>query len=142
VRLLLLLALALVPVLPHPARQVARLEGAAATGQVAVVPSLPAGRRPRPALPWLRFWVTGYDLTGTTASGAPAGPGVVAVDPGVVPMYAWLQVQGYPGLWRALDTGGLIHGARLDLWFPTLAQCYQATGWRMARWSMRQSDFW
>jgi 3D (Asp-Asp-Asp) domain-containing protein len=138
VRLLVLLALALVPVLPHPARQVARLEGSGAVRWAAQVPPL----RVRPAPAWSSFFVTGYDLTGTTASGAPAGPGVVATDPGIVPMYAWVQVQGYPGLWRALDTGGLIHGARLDLWFPTLAQCYQATGWRMARWSMRQSDFW
>ena len=138
-RLLLLLALALVPVLPHPARQVARLEGAAATGQVAVVPSLPAGRRPRPALPWLRFWVTGYDLTGTTASGAPAGPGVVAVDPGLIGLGSYVQIQGL-GIYRALDTGGLIQGYHLDVWEPTAAACFALTGYRLARWSRTLAD--
>ena len=134
-RLLLLLALALVPVLPHPARQVARLEGSGAVRWAAQLPSITAP----PALPWLRFWVTGYDLTGTTASGAPAGPGVVAVDPGLIGLGSYVQIQGL-GIYRALDTGGLIQGYHLDVWEPTAAACFALTGYRLARWSRTLAD--
>lgn len=64
---------------------------------------------------------TGYALPGTTASGRPVGWGAVAVDPSVIPMGSRLSIPGY-GLGVAADTGGAIRGARIDLWFPTVAQ--------------------
>jgi 3D (Asp-Asp-Asp) domain-containing protein/peptidoglycan hydrolase CwlO-like protein len=64
---------------------------------------------------------TGYALPGTTASGSPVGWGAVAVDPSVIPMGSRLNIPGY-GLGVAADTGGAIRGARIDLWFPTVAQ--------------------
>jgi 3D (Asp-Asp-Asp) domain-containing protein len=64
---------------------------------------------------------TGYALPGTTASGRPVGWGAVAVDPSVIPMGSRLSIPGY-GLGVAADTGGAIQGARIDLWFPTVAQ--------------------
>ncbi len=64
---------------------------------------------------------TGYALPGTTASGSPVGWGAVAVDPSVIPMGSRLNIPGYgPGV--AADTGGAIRGARIDLWFPSVAQ--------------------
>jgi 3D (Asp-Asp-Asp) domain-containing protein len=64
---------------------------------------------------------TGYSLPGRTASGMPVGWGAVAVDPSVIPMGSRLAIPGY-GLGVAADVGGAIRGARIDLWFPTVAQ--------------------
>jgi 3D (Asp-Asp-Asp) domain-containing protein/peptidoglycan hydrolase CwlO-like protein len=64
---------------------------------------------------------TGYALRGRTATGVPVGWGVVAVDPNVIPLGTRMTIPGY-GEGIAADTGSAIVGARIDLWFPTLAQ--------------------
>jgi cystine transport system substrate-binding protein len=71
---------------------------------------------------------TGYALSGTTATGIPVGWGVVAVDPGVIPLGTHMTIPGY-GEAVAADTGGAIVGATIDLWFPSVAQA-QAWGRR------------
>ena len=63
---------------------------------------------------------TAYTLQGTTATGAPVGYGVVAVDPSVIPLGTRMTIPGY-GEGVAADTGGAIQGAVIDLWFPTAA---------------------
>ena len=80
---------------------------------------------PAPAPPGsgrqLTVSATAYSLHGGTASGLPTGPGVVAVDPTVIPLGTRMFVPGYgPGI--AADTGTAIKGLRIDLWFPTLGQ--------------------
>jgi 3D (Asp-Asp-Asp) domain-containing protein/peptidoglycan hydrolase CwlO-like protein len=65
---------------------------------------------------------TCYILKGTTASGLPAGPGVVAVDPTVIPLGTRLYIPGY-GKGIAADIGGGIKGKIIDLWYSTYAQC-------------------
>jgi 3D (Asp-Asp-Asp) domain-containing protein/septal ring factor EnvC (AmiA/AmiB activator) len=64
---------------------------------------------------------TGYAMNGRTATGAPTGWGVVAVDPSVIPLGTRMSIPGY-GSGVAADTGGAIQGATIDLWFPTVAQ--------------------
>ena len=64
---------------------------------------------------------TCYDLPGTTATGMPVGPGVVAVDPSVIPLGSRMNVPGY-GNGVAADVGSGIKGAVIDLWMPQ-AQC-------------------
>jgi len=64
---------------------------------------------------------TGYSGGGNTATGAATGWGVVAVDPSVIPLGTGLTIPGY-GSGVAVDTGGAIQGASIDLWFPTDAQ--------------------
>lgn len=64
---------------------------------------------------------TGYSIHGRTATGAPTGPGIVAVDPGVIPLGTRMTIPGY-GEGVAADTGGAVRGASIDLWFPTLVQ--------------------
>ena len=64
---------------------------------------------------------TGYSLPGHTATGLPVGWGIVAVDPSVIPLGTRLTVPGY-GEAVAADVGSGVHGAMIDLWFPTLAQ--------------------
>ena len=85
-------------------------------------PSLPAG----PASAGVRSLTvvaTGYALPGRTASGRAVGWGVVAVDPSVIPMGSRIAIPGY-GMGVAADTGGAIAGARIDLWFPSVAQAH------------------
>jgi 3D (Asp-Asp-Asp) domain-containing protein/peptidoglycan hydrolase CwlO-like protein len=64
---------------------------------------------------------TCYDLPGKTATGMPVGPGVVAVDPSVIPLGSRLSIPGY-GNGVAADTGSGIQGATIDLWM-TPSQC-------------------
>lgn len=54
--------------------------------------------------------------SGITAIGRPAGHGIVAVDPSVIPLGSKLFIPGY-GFAIAGDTGGAIHGNRIDLGF-------------------------
>jgi len=49
-----------------------------------------------------------------TALGTEVKPGVVAVDPRVIPLRSWVWVEGY-GLHRAEDTGGAIKGHKIDI---------------------------
>ena len=65
---------------------------------------------------------TCYILKGTTASGLPVGPGIVAVDPTVIPLGTRLFIPGY-GKGIAADVGGGIKGKIIDLWYSTYAEC-------------------
>lgn len=64
-----------------------------------------------------------YPYGATDFFGQPLRPGMIAVDPNVIPLGSYVWVSGYsspllpPGgfLARAMDTGGAIHGARVDI---------------------------
>jgi cystine transport system substrate-binding protein len=85
--------------------------------QTSLQPAAGSGRQ-------LTVVATAYSLHGGTASGLPTGPGVVAVDPTVIPLGTRMEIPGYgPGI--AADTGSAIKGLRIDLWFPTLEQTYE-----------------
>jgi 3D (Asp-Asp-Asp) domain-containing protein/peptidoglycan hydrolase CwlO-like protein len=75
-----------------------------------------------PGPPWpgrsMTVTATGYCLKGTTATGLPAGPGIVAVDPSVIPLGTRMTIPGY-GEGVAADTGGGVAGARIDVWFSS-----------------------
>ena len=58
----------------------------------------------------MTVYATGYCLKGTTATGLPVGPGIVAVDPSVIPLGTRMTIPGY-GEGVAADTGGAIQGA-------------------------------
>ena len=61
---------------------------------------------------------TGYCLKGTTATGLPVGPGIVATDPSVIPLGTRMTIPGY-GEGVAADTGGGIQGRRIDVWIKS-----------------------
>ena len=91
--------------------------------QVSAVTSTPT-TSPAPVSPGvhaLTVDATGYSIHGRTATGAPTGWGVVAVDPSVIPLGTPMTIPGY-GSGVAADTGSAIHGAAIDLWFPTADQ--------------------
>lgn len=65
---------------------------------------------------------------GITASGTKARPGVVAVDPRVIPLGTKLYIQSLDGTKDygfaiAEDKGGAIKGNKIDLYFETRSQC-------------------
>jgi 3D (Asp-Asp-Asp) domain-containing protein len=65
-----------------------------------------------------------YGCSGITSSGQPAGHGIVAVDPAVIPLGTRLYIPGY-GRAVAGDTGGDIVGSRIDLGFNSLSDALQ-----------------
>lgn len=79
----------------------------------------------------LKMTATAYDATfescgknpdhpyyGITYSGLKVRPGIVAVDPKVIPLGTYLYVEGY-GEALAADKGGAIKGNRIDLYFES-----------------------
>jgi 3D (Asp-Asp-Asp) domain-containing protein len=92
--------------------------------QVAVEQTALAAPAPAAATPvagsghTLTVLATAYTLRGRTATGAPVGYGVVAVDPSVIPLGTRMTIPGY-GEGVAADTGGSVRGAVIDLWFPS-----------------------
>lgn len=73
------------------------------------------------ALKSLTVLATAYVSGGRTATGVPAQPGVIAVDPRVIPLGTKLYIPGI-GVVRAEDTGGAIIGDHIDICMATQAQ--------------------
>ena len=93
-----------------------------------VSPSAPSSSAPVASAPaptssgnTLTVTATAYTLQGQTATGAPVGYGVVAVDPSVIPLGTRMTIPGY-GEGVAADTGGAIQGSHIDLWFSSEAE--------------------
>ena len=74
---------------------------------------------------------TGYALTGTTATGLPVGPGVVAVDPSVIPLGTRMTSRA-TGKASPPTPAARCAAAIIDLWFPTRRQA-RAWGRRRSR---------
>jgi 3D (Asp-Asp-Asp) domain-containing protein len=110
----------------EPEPRVVALGTASPTARVAAV----ANRVGQAAQPVdgnsMRVTTTGYSaeqpgLNDTTATGARARHGVVAVDPSVIPLGTRLYVPGY-GHAIAADTGGAVRGNHVDLCFDTVEE--------------------
>jgi 3D (Asp-Asp-Asp) domain-containing protein/peptidoglycan hydrolase CwlO-like protein len=68
----------------------------------------------------MTVYATGYCLKGTTATGLPVGPGIVATDPSVIPLGTRMTIPGY-GEGVAADTGSGIQGRMIDVWIKSCA---------------------
>ncbi len=73
----------------------------------------------------LTVFATAYVAGGMTSTGWSANPGVVAVDPSVIPIGTKLYIPGV-GTVRAEDTGGGIRGYHIDI---CLSSADQANAW-------------
>ncbi len=71
---------------------------------------------------------TAYASRGSTATGIPVGWGVIAVDPGVIPLGTRMTIPGY-GEGVAADVGPGVQGLAVDVWVASEAQA-QAWGRR------------
>lgn len=76
---------------------------------------------PISALRQLTVVATAYASGGHTSTGWRAVPGVIAVDPAVIPLGTKLYIPGI-GVVHAEDTGTAIRGNRIDICMSTLAQ--------------------
>jgi 3D (Asp-Asp-Asp) domain-containing protein/peptidoglycan hydrolase CwlO-like protein len=84
-----------------------------------VTPTTPEAAPPPPRPGGaMTVYATGYCLKGTTATGLPVGPGIVATDPSVIPLGTRMTIPGY-GEGVAADTGGGIQGRRIDVWIKS-----------------------
>jgi 3D (Asp-Asp-Asp) domain-containing protein len=109
---------------PQPAMTPSRAAPSGLTSPAEVVGRLGISRQGRQ----FRAQVTAYSASeeegtawGITRSGTRARPGVVAVDPAVIPLGSHVRIAGLPGTYRAEDTGGGIHGAHLDVFMDSRA---------------------
>ncbi len=68
----------------------------------------------------LDFQATAYCESGTTFSGVPVSPGVVAADPRVLPLGSVIHVDvpRYRGVYQVMDTGRLVKGRHIDIYIP------------------------
>lgn len=70
--------------------------------------------------------ISAYCLTGQTARGGWARPGIVAADKSVFPLGSYIDLwvgEKYSGRYLVDDTGSAIKGPRIDLW---MADCDRA----------------
>src|SRR2546423_7829980 len=68
------------------------------------------------------FLATAYAIGGTTKSGTPAKPGVVAADTSVLPLGTKIQVTNagpHSGIYTVTDTGSQVHGRHIDIYHPS-----------------------
>lgn len=68
--------------------------------------------------------ITMYCLEGTTRTGRPVRPGIVAADPRVLPLGTTVDLYvglKYYGRFLVDDTGGVVKGAIIDVWTPSCA---------------------
>ncbi len=96
------------------------------------MPAEPAPPRPAAAAPVPHtaeprtFVATAYCHDGRTASGAETRGGIVAADPGVLPIGTEIRVsgltRGHDGVYRVLDTGARVRGRRIDLFMESCAE--------------------
>jgi 3D (Asp-Asp-Asp) domain-containing protein len=73
----------------------------------------------------MAFTATAYCQDGKTASGAHTNRGVVAADPGVLPLGTEIRVTGLKrgnGVYRVLDTGDRVQGRRIDVFMESCAE--------------------
>lgn len=75
----------------------------------------------------IEFQATAYCLKGRTASGEYVRPGIIAADPRVLPLgtVVHIKVGRHTGTYTVTDTGGMIKGRKVDIYFPTRKEAMQ-----------------
>ncbi|HBT15891.1 MAG TPA: hypothetical protein DEB05_02925 [Firmicutes bacterium] len=91
----------------------------------------PPQPKPKPEPKPLKLIATAYSRSeeegtadGITKSGTIVRPGVVAVDPEVIPLGTEIFIEGL-GVFTAEDTGGDIKGNRLDIYFESREEAFE-----------------
>lgn len=69
----------------------------------------------------MRVSATAYCDRGTTKSGVPSQPGIIAADPRVLPIGTVVRIldPNYPGTFKVMDTGSEIKGREIDIFMPS-----------------------
>lgn len=67
---------------------------------------------------------TAYCQKGKTASGVHAHSGIIAADPGLLPIGSLVSItepSRYAGTYTVMDTGAAVRGHRIDIFMPSCA---------------------
>jgi len=93
-----------------PAAPAANPAVAAPSSVVASVPAVSNGAT--------TYTATAYSLGGRTASGLRVTRGLIAADPRVLPLGTRVRLEAgsYSGEYLVADTGGSVHGKKIDIW--------------------------
>jgi len=85
-----------------------------------------AANLPYPSAP-IDFVATAYCDLGITKSGVPVEVGLVAADPGYLPLGSWIYIvnPSQRGIYQVMDTGRLIRGKRIDIYLPAWDEAIQ-----------------
>jgi len=73
----------------------------------------------------LPFLATAYAIDGTTKSGTPTKPGIVAADTSVLPLGTKIQVTNagpHSGIYTVADTGSMVRGHHIDIYLRSWAK--------------------
>ena len=70
------------------------------------------------------YVATAYTLRGRTASGLMVSKGLIAADPRVLPLGSRVRLEAgvFSGEYLVADTGGAVHGRRIDIWTPSIKE--------------------
>ena len=104
----------------NPADPLGKIESAEASPNGAS-PARGMTEQPKAPVPASPYVATAYSLRGRTASGRMVSRGLIAADPSVLPLGSRVKLDhpGYSGEYLVADTGGAIHGRRIDIWTPS-----------------------
>lgn len=102
-------------------------KGAATSGAAVVEKAAAAPVLSYPEGDLIDFHATAYCLKGRTASGIDTRPGMIAADPRVLPLgtVVHLRAGRYTGTYTVMDTGGLIKGRIVDVFFLTYKEAIE-----------------
>jgi 3D (Asp-Asp-Asp) domain-containing protein len=98
------------------------------------LPTVADSRGAFPVSRRLEMRSTAYCLRGTMRTGVRVRDGMAAGDPSVLPLGSVVRVS-HPdgrliGIFVIMDTGGAVHGNKIDLWFDS---CREASDWGIRR---------
>lgn len=76
------------------------------------------------AAPAVTFTATAYSLRGRTANGGAVRRGIIAADRRVLPLGTRVRLEAgsYSGEYVVTDTGGAVHGRKIDIWVPQTSE--------------------
>jgi 3D (Asp-Asp-Asp) domain-containing protein len=76
------------------------------------------------ASPVVTFTATAYSLRGRTADGGAVRRGIIAADRRVLPIGTRVRLEAgsYSGEYLVADTGGAVHGRKIDIWVPQTSE--------------------
>jgi 3D (Asp-Asp-Asp) domain-containing protein len=96
---------------------------APSTGDLGKAMSAPAAEKQFAVAP-APYVATAYTLRGRTASGLMVSKGLIAADPRVLPLGSRVRLEAgvFSGEYLVADTGGAVHGRRVDIWTPSIKE--------------------
>jgi 3D (Asp-Asp-Asp) domain-containing protein len=106
------------------AKETNKTEAAPLNGTKAAIDKTETGAEAEASLPVVTYTATAYSLPGRTANGGAVRRGVIAADRRVLPLGTRVRLEAgsYSGEYVVADTGGAVHGRKIDIWVPQTSE--------------------